>query len=312
MPAQATSNPSIPWFAQRLTPTPPTPQCFWPTLGNVTRMRHWPTRSPVRLPNITHWPHWPSLSTSWLPCGNITWWPHWPMLSPMQPPCSDSARWPCRSMLCPARPPDVAPWLVWLALSSSCPPRGNVACQPHQPMLFSRCHLLLLQFFHHCHAHAAFLIVLQAGESGLTLLPPCSCPGKEDLEAAAANPKGDGACGYFPLFLGSAFQCLVASFLSLVGQRFLPCGCALIKLVAAAFVLSMRHNTPSDAGHQSVLSGRNAIDACKEDLMGAFNAGIVGVPVKGGDPTCAPRGGWLRGALRGHEPCVYPGHRLRG
>jgi hypothetical protein len=46
---------------------------------------------------------------------------------------------------------------------------------------------------------------MQAGKSGLTLLPPCSSLGEADLEAVAANPQEDGACGHRPLFLGSAF-----------------------------------------------------------------------------------------------------------
>jgi hypothetical protein len=41
--------------------------------------------------------------------------------------------------------------------------------------------------------HAAFLLVLQAGESSLTLLPPCSLSGEADLEAAAAKPKEDNS-----------------------------------------------------------------------------------------------------------------------
>jgi hypothetical protein len=43
-----------------------------------------------------------------------------------------------------------------------------------------RGHCLLLPFFCHSHACAAFLLISQAGESGLTLLPPCSCLGKAD------------------------------------------------------------------------------------------------------------------------------------
>jgi hypothetical protein len=46
-------------------------------------------------------------------------------------------------------------------------------------------------FVCHCRARAAFLLVLQAGKSGLTLLLPCSLLGEADLEAAAAKPKED-------------------------------------------------------------------------------------------------------------------------
>ncbi len=50
----------------------------------------------------------------------------------------------------------------------------------------------------------AFLLVLQAGKSSLTLLLPCSLLGKADLEAAEAKPKEDGCYGCCPLCLGSA------------------------------------------------------------------------------------------------------------
>jgi hypothetical protein len=48
------------------------------------------------------------------------------------------------------------------------------------------------------------MLVLQACESGLTFLLPCSCPGKADLEAAVAKPKEDGCCGCHLLCLGGA------------------------------------------------------------------------------------------------------------
>ncbi len=50
---------------------------------------------------------------------------------------------------------------------------------------------LSLPFVRHFCARAAFLLVSQAGESGLALLPPCSLSGEADLEAAAAKPKED-------------------------------------------------------------------------------------------------------------------------
>jgi hypothetical protein len=46
-----------------------------------------------------------------------------------------------------------------------------------------------LPFVRHCRTRAAFLLVLQAGKSGLTLLLPCSLLGEADLEVAAAKPK---------------------------------------------------------------------------------------------------------------------------
>jgi hypothetical protein len=59
-------------------------------------------------------------------------------------------------------------------------------------------------FVRHCRACAAFLLVSQAGESGLKLLPPCSLSGEADLEAAAAKPKEDCCCGRRLSCLGSA------------------------------------------------------------------------------------------------------------
>ncbi len=47
--------------------------------------------------------------------------------------------------------------------------------------------------------HAAFLLALQAGESGFALLSPGSHPGKQDLETVAENPQEDGACGPRPV-----------------------------------------------------------------------------------------------------------------
>jgi hypothetical protein len=65
-----------------------------------------------------------------------------------------------------------------------------------------RGHPLLSPFVRHCCTRAAFLLVSQAGESGLTLLPPCSLSGEADLEAVAAKPKEDGCCGRRPSCLG--------------------------------------------------------------------------------------------------------------
>jgi hypothetical protein len=72
-----------------------------------------------------------------------------------------------------------------------------------QHFLLRGCRLLSL-FIRHCHTRAAFLLVSQAGKSGLTLLPPCSLSGKADLEATAAKPKEDGCCGRGPSCLGGA------------------------------------------------------------------------------------------------------------
>ncbi len=47
------------------------------------------------------------------------------------------------------------------------------------------------------------MLVLQAGKHSLTLLLPCSHPGKADFEAMAAKPKEYGCCGRRPLCLGS-------------------------------------------------------------------------------------------------------------
>ncbi len=49
-------------------------------------------------------------------------------------------------------------------------------------------HRLSLLFVRHCRARAAFLLVSQAGESGLTLLLLQSLAGKPGEEAAAAKP----------------------------------------------------------------------------------------------------------------------------
>ncbi len=72
-------------------------------------------------------------------------------------------------------------------------------------------------FFRNCRTCAAFLLVMRAGKSGLTLLLPCSRPGEADYEAAAANPQEDGACGHRPLFLGSRF---IKKALALSGHKF--------------------------------------------------------------------------------------------
>ncbi len=51
-----------------------------------------------------------------------------------------------------------------------------------------------------------------------------------------------------------------------------------------------------------ILSGHDAIDVCKEDLMVAFHSGTVGVPVKGGEV--------VGGALGGEQPttrCIEVG-----
>jgi hypothetical protein len=64
---------------------------------------------------------------------------------------------------------------------------------------------LLLPFFRHYCARTTFLLVLQAGKSGITLLPPCSHSGKADLEAVAVKPKEDGCWDRRRLCLGSAF-----------------------------------------------------------------------------------------------------------
>jgi hypothetical protein len=39
---------------------------------------------------------------------------------------------------------------------------------------------------------SAFLLILQAGKSGLTMLPPFSPSGKPNMEAAAPKLKEDG------------------------------------------------------------------------------------------------------------------------
>jgi hypothetical protein len=46
-------------------------------------------------------------------------------------------------------------------------------------------------FVHHCHARAAFLLISQAGESGLTLLLPQSLASKPGMEASTAKPQED-------------------------------------------------------------------------------------------------------------------------
>jgi hypothetical protein len=50
---------------------------------------------------------------------------------------------------------------------------------------------MLLPFIRHCHARVAFLLVLQAGKSGLTLLLPQSLASKPGVEASRAKPQED-------------------------------------------------------------------------------------------------------------------------
>ncbi len=51
-------------------------------------------------------------------------------------------------------------------------------------------------FVHHCHACVAFLLVLQASKSGLTLLSPQSLASELGVEALTAKPQEDdsGCC----------------------------------------------------------------------------------------------------------------------
>jgi hypothetical protein len=54
-------------------------------------------------------------------------------------------------------------------------------------------HLLMLFFNKHCTC-AAFVLVLQAGKSGLMLQLPGSQAGKPCMETVAVKPQEDGAC----------------------------------------------------------------------------------------------------------------------
>ncbi len=51
----------------------------------------------------------------------------------------------------------------------------------------------------------ALLLVLEAGKSGLALLPPGSQLGKSSMEVAAAEPQEDGTGGRHLSVLGGAF-----------------------------------------------------------------------------------------------------------
>jgi hypothetical protein len=61
-------------------------------------------------------------------------------------------------------------------------------------------------FFSHCRACAAFVLVLQAGKSGLALLLPGSQSGKPGMKGVAAEPQEDGACCCHPLCEGGMFS----------------------------------------------------------------------------------------------------------
>jgi hypothetical protein len=67
-----------------------------------------------------------------------------------------------------------------------------------------RGHRLSLPFVRHCHARAAFLLVLQAGKSGLTLLLPQSLASKLGMEALTAKPHEDDLGCRRLLCVGSA------------------------------------------------------------------------------------------------------------
>jgi hypothetical protein len=95
---------------------------------------------------------------------------------------------------------------------------------------------LLLLFFCHYRTHASFLLVLQAGERGLTLLLPCTCSGMVDLGVMVAKPKEDGCCGCRPSCLGSAF---FKKALATSGFLMFMCGTPIKKLLATNSLLSL-------------------------------------------------------------------------
>jgi hypothetical protein len=76
-----------------------------------------------------------------------------------------------------------------------------------------------LPFVRHCHARVAFLLILQAGKSDLTLLLPQSLASEPGMEASTAKPQEDdlGCCLeavalVLPQFINRPLPILVGAF----------------------------------------------------------------------------------------------------